>query len=138
MTAKPKGPAKATPFSQEVFDTICNRIAGGESLRSICRDADMPDQSSVIRWLQADQDDAGNDGPLRKQYARAREAQADAFVDEIVDIADTENDSQKARVRIDARKWAAGKARPKVYGDKVNLDHSGEISVTIGNKDADW
>lgn len=104
-------------FSQELFDRICERIANGESLRAICADKDMPSKTNVLRWTV--QDDA-----LRDQYARAREAQADHFADQIVEIADIEEDPNRARVRIDARKWAAGKMRPKVYGDKVDLTHS--------------
>ena len=79
-------------------------------------------------------------------YARAREAQADAIFDEIIDIADNaQNDwmerngerggsgyelngehIQRSRVRIDARKWMAGKLRPKVYGDKAIVEGPGE------------
>ena len=34
-----------------VFDRICERIAEGESLASVCRDPSMPAQSTVYRWL---------------------------------------------------------------------------------------
>ena len=49
----------------------------------------------------------------------ARARQADTLADSILDIADGEGDSDDKRVRIDSRKWLAGKLRPKVYGDKV-------------------
>lgn len=113
----------AVKFSQEIFDTICERIAGGESLRSICLDDDMPTWKSVIRWL----GDPKN-GSLRDQYARAREEQADKLFDEIVEIADTSGseDVQKARLRIDARKWVAGKLRPKKYGERLEMHGAGE------------
>ena len=68
-------------FSQELFDAICDRIATGESLRSVCKDEDMPNQTTVFKWL-------ANSDTLSKQYARAREAQADAIFDEALDIAD--------------------------------------------------
>jgi hypothetical protein len=130
MTAKPKGPVK---FSQDVFNAICEEIANGRSLRSICLEANMPHPGTVCRWLAEDEG-----GKLREQYARARDAQSDVIADEILMIADTEKDTHKARVRIDARKWLAGKMKPKVYGDKVNLDHSGDLNVTVASKDADW
>lgn len=41
-----------TKFSQALFNTICERIANGESLRAICADSDMPDKATVLRWLQ--------------------------------------------------------------------------------------
>lgn len=139
-----------TQFSQDLFDRICDRIAGGESLRSICSDDDMPSKEAVRKWLAKD---AG--GELVAQYARARDAQADAIFDEIIDIADNaandwmeENGKdavgyqlngehiQRSKLRIDARKWMAGKLRPKVYGDKLDLDVKGGITITIADEDA--
>lgn len=113
-------------FSQELFDTICDRLAEGESLRKITRDEDMPSQVTVFRWLDAE----GNDA-LRKQYARAREAQADALFDDCLDIADKFDGKEmlepehinRAKLRIDTRKWMAGKLRPKKYGEKLDLNH---------------
>ena len=101
------------PLNREtVKDIICDRISGGESLNGICREEGMPHKVTVFRWLADDEN-------FRNRYARARETQADALFDEVLSIADTEEDTNKARVRIDARKWMAGKLRPKVYGEKV-------------------
>ena len=142
MTGRP------SEFSQETADIICERIADGESLRSICGDEDMPAKSTVFKWL------AQKDG-FADQYARAREAQADSIFDDILDIADDARNDwmerqgdegpgyqlngehvQRTRLRIDARKWMAGKLRPKKYGDKLELsgdqDAPLNIKVTIG------
>jgi hypothetical protein len=107
-------------YSQPLFDTICDRIANGESLRAICRDADMPSVQSVMRWL-------ADDAALSDQYARAREIQADGEFDEAREIAfaATPDNVQVARLQYDAVKWRAGKLRPKVYGDKVTHDGTG-------------
>lgn len=136
-------------FSDDLADQICEGIADGRSLRSICNDVGMPNKATVFRWL------AGNEA-FRDRYARARDAQADAIFDEILDIADDasndwmerrgEEDSgwvvngehvQRSRIRIDARKWMAGKLRPKVYGDKLDVEHTGGVTVNITGKDAD-
>lgn len=125
-------------FSNDVFDTICERIAKGESLRKITLDDDMPSATAVDKWLV--KDDTEGDGKLVVQYARARERQADHYVEEIVDIADeTSHDKyvdeqgnertnsevvQRSRLRIDARKWVAGKMRPKKYGEKIIQEHT--------------
>lgn len=128
----------AVTFSKEIFDTICERIAGGESLRAICADDDMPHDSTVCRWLAAD-----DGGELCQQYAHARERQADAIFDEILEIADDARNDwmaangedaeafrlngehvQRSKLRIDARKWMAGKLKPKVYGDRLDLTNS--------------
>ncbi|MGX1587333.1 terminase small subunit-like protein [Brevundimonas diminuta] len=100
-------------FNEAVADAICERLADGESLRSICRDDEMPAKSTVFKWL-------GLIPAFADQYARARETQADSLADDIVDIADNKTlEPNDKRVRIDARKWLAGKLRPKAYGDKV-------------------
>jgi hypothetical protein len=109
-------------FSQEVFDTICERIADGESLRAICASEGMPNHRDVTRWLSTRPE-------ILPQYARAREAQADHEFDEIKAIADlaSPEDVQVARLRIDTRKWRAGKLRPKVYGDKVAIGGADDL-----------
>lgn len=128
---------RPSDYTQETADTICERLANGESLRKICQSEEMPSQSMVFRWLAAH-------ASFREQYAHAREAQADAIFDESLDIADDgsndwmeRNDPenpgwqangehlQRSKLRIDTRKWMAGKLRPKVYGDKVINEHSG-------------
>lgn len=123
--------------------TICERIADGESLRSICDAEGMPATSTVFLWLT--QDDA-----FAEQYARAREAQADALFDDILTIADDgrndwmerknadgqdigwqENGEalRRSQLRIDARKWMAGKLKPKKYGDRIQTEHSGAVTL---------
>lgn len=140
MTGRPSS------FTQEIADAICGEIAEGKSLRAVLRDnEDLPAASTVCRWLAQNQE-------FQKQYARAREAQADALFDEILGIADDgRNDSYtdeegnertnhdviaRSRLRVDARKWMAGKLRPKVYGDKLevagpgpNGEHAAKVTV---------
>ena len=108
---------------QAVIEEICTRLTDGESLRKICRDEHMPAISTVMLWLT-------KDAELSEQYARAKAEQADTIFQEVLDIADTatNEDVNVARLKIDARKWMAGKLKPKVYGDKV---------VVGGDKDMD-
>lgn len=130
MAKKPTG--RPSEFSGALADEICERLSKGESLRSICagdrRTASgyMPHRATVMRWLESNE-------VFRDQYARAREAQADHFVEEIIEIADQPNvrttadgevvasDPQRDRLRVDARKWVASKLAPKKYGDKLDL-----------------
>ena len=60
-------------------------------------------------------------GPDLATSTRAREVQADHFADEIIEIVDTEPDANRARVRMDGRKWVSSKLAPKKYGDKVQV-----------------
>jgi hypothetical protein len=105
-------------MDQETKDRICEQIAEGRSLRAICTDEGMPSKSTVFVAL-------GEDKAFADQYARARETQADTLFEEVLEIADSTNQADDRRVKIDARKWMAGKLRPKVYGDKVQQEVSG-------------
>ena len=118
--------AAPTKFTDALAEEICERIANGESLRFICADAHMPALNTVRRWLADDRYAA-----FRSHYARAREDQADFYADEIVEIADTEEDAQRARVRIDARKWKASKLVPKKYGDRQMVDMDLNVSGDV-------
>ena len=112
-------------YSQELADRICERLASGESLRSICADDAMPDGKTVRNWL--------SDKPeFVLQYARAREDQAEAHADRIIEIADDESiDANHKRIMVDARKWVAAKLKPKRYGDKAEVEHSGSVGLTV-------
>lgn len=82
----------------------------------------MPAYSTVTEWRQEDETFAAN-------YARAREDQADYLAEEIISIADEAKDANLARLQVDARKWKAGKLKPKVYGERLQLD--GDMKVTL-------
>lgn len=125
--------ARPSDYTPETADAICELLADGDSLRKICSQDGMPNKSTVFRWLAANEE-------FRDQYARARESQADSYVDDITDIADTAKpeDAAVARLRIDARKWAAGKLRPKAYGDKLDLQHTGPNGGAIQIEAVEW
>lgn len=106
-------------FTEELAIAICERIADRESLRSICLDEDMPDRGTVFRWLR-------DDAAFRHQYTCAREMQADALFEETLEIADGAGVNVKRdKLRVDTRKWMAGKLAPKKYGERHLHEHSG-------------
>ncbi len=109
------------------IDVICARIADCETLQSIADDLVMS-KGSLIVWLSKHPD----------QYARAYEARAEVLVEDILTIADDgTNDTYKddegnvrvdtdviarSKLRVEARKWLAGKMSPKKYGEKQTID----------------
>lgn len=67
---------------------------------------------------------------LADNYARACAARADKDADEIIAIADGDLDPQRARNRIEARKWRASKQHPKRYGERLDVNVQAQIDLT--------
>ncbi len=133
MAPTPKAQrTKPYKYSDELGERICRRLAGGESLKAICRDADMPCFQDVHEWVR--------DLPaFRAQYAIAREVGYLLLGDGLLEIADDSTNDwmecrsddgarawrengetvQRARLRLDTRKWILAKMLPKIYGDKM-------------------
>lgn len=119
-------------YSEQIAEIICSRIAGGESLITICKDDDMPSERSVFRWLSDPARSA-----FRQDYERARETWADAMLERMLAIADdgtndTARDEEgrekvnhdhiaRSKLRVDTLKWAMARMAPKRYGDKLDL-----------------
>lgn len=120
-------------YTKKLAETICKRIADGESVRNICRDDKMPNADSIYNWLLDD-----SKPEFYEQYTRAREIQAELMFEEIIEIADEAEDNivgddksdgarvQASKLRIDARHWHLSKLRPKKYGDKLDLTTQGD------------
>lgn len=78
-----------------------------------------------------------SDPEAKDRYARAKAKGLEAMADDIVAIADQDDlDPNDKRVRIDTRKWLLSKLAPKQYGDKLDVAHSGELTVNFTPGDA--
>lgn len=115
---------RPSTYTPELGASICERIACGQSLRTIEAEEGMPAKSTVLRWLFQHAD-------FRDQYAHAREASADALAEDILEIADEEGDYNRNRLRVDARKWAAAKLKPKKYGERQAIEHEGAVQFVL-------
>ncbi|WP_332763949.1 hypothetical protein [Phenylobacterium sp.] len=99
-----------------MLERICERLIGGESMKTICGDESMPAATMVYLEMSRNVE-------FRTAITCAREAQQEALIDETVDMADkaTVEDHQVVKLRIWARQWRAAKLAPKKYGDKLEL-----------------
>lgn len=119
-----KKTGRPTKYTKAIADEICQRLSTGETLRRICRDDYLPDESTVRQWAVKDYNG------FYTQYARSRDIGLDSMADEILDIADDgSNDFIKTKsgekfnkeavfrsnLRVDARKWYLSKLAPKRY-----------------------
>ncbi len=128
---------RPSSYTQDIADRICSELADGKSMRTVCKADGMPSMQTVFSWLRTMP-------AFLEQYTRAKEDAADAFAEEMLDIADdaandwmAANDPEnpgyrlngehinRSRLRVDTRKWIASKLKPKKYGDKVQTELTG-------------
>lgn len=109
----------------KAFEDFCAHIGDGGSLRAWARKAGYS-PARLVKWILSDP-------LLQKLYREARRLQADAHIDELIELADEsvpldENGRMDSgavndkRLRIDTRKWIASKFHPGMYGDRVDAD----------------
>lgn len=115
----------ATDRAEQVRKVL-ELIEDGMSERSACAEVGISRATFRTTALKVNAGD---------HYARALEALAQDQVEKaeqvIEDMRSGVIDAQQARVELDARKWFASKFLPKRYGDKAELEHSGNVGLTI-------
>ena len=123
----------------KIFNSIISEIENGASLRTALKNNNNFSSHTFNDWVNEDEEKG-------KQYARAKEQRTDLIFEEILNIADSQEGDiikkdgievvnhdviNRARLRIDARKWMLGKMDKNKYGDKIQTEHSGEITTNV-------
>jgi hypothetical protein len=127
--------ARPVAFTEELFIKLLDRLAQGETLVAICADQTMPTRQSLFQKLYKDEN-------ARELYYAAREMQMEAMAEEILELSDNaENDwstddrgrrvanndvLQRARLKVDTRKFIMAKMAPRRFGEKNFTEVSGD------------
>lgn len=146
--------ARPTDYTEEIAAKICDRLMGGDSLRTICKEDDFPVCSTVFLWLAKHED-------FRTIYAAARELQQEAYLEamleeacdrtgDLITVGEGEKQSQapnsanvaRSKLIADNYKWIMARLAPRKYGDKITQELTGAggapltavINVTRGAK----
>ena len=138
MTTKKMG--RPTKYTPELAEEICEAIAtSSDGLTKLCKlNPHWPVRSKIMKWRLKHKD-------FGDKYARAKQNQVESLIDEILEIADDSSNDfvinengkvvanhdhiSRSKLRIDTRKWIAGKLAPRLYGDKP------EIAIISPNDD---
>lgn len=135
---------RPSTYTAEQALEICERISGGRTLNQVCRDDDMPAQSTIRAWRRKNPE-------FDSLYAQAREDLYEHWAGECIDIADDgttdyvtkigrngreyeavdQEHIQRSRLRVDTRKWLLSKLKPKVYGEHLDVDVAGAIDHNV-------
>lgn len=128
-------PTKKTP---EICAQIIDEISKGQYLTQACKNAGII-AWTFYTWMSTDEE-------LKGLYARACEIRAEILTDEIEETAKDgsldwqkkEDDGQeyyqvnhehiaRSRLIVDTLKWKAAKLNPKKYGDKQQVEVTGNL-----------
>lgn len=136
LTGMPHG--RPTDYSKELSDTICEKLALGQSMAKISKQEGMPAITTLFRWLREKDD-------FRQSYEKAKDECTDYLAEQLLDIADDGTNDymaekeaesggklklhaeniQRSRLRVDARKWYLSKIKPTKYGDRLIQEVTG-------------
>lgn len=133
---------RPTEFTQDLFDEICRRLIEGDTLKQICESTRLPSRHTFYGWIAKD-----STGELKRHYDMAREFQVETWADEAIDIADdgrndwmerwnarlqeneivvNKENVMRSELRIKTRQWLARVYKPKRFGDKTQVEISGD------------
>ena len=126
-------------FNVEVANEIVELTASGRGFIAISKMPGMPGLRVLYQWLETS-------ASFREAYQRAKMLQADSLADEIEYLADEPprlfvdgHGVERVdpgwvtwmRNRVEAKRWIASKLKPKVYGDKLELEGNGVVGLAI-------
>jgi len=101
---------------------ILEEVSSGKTLSQVCREMGIS-RCEIYRERE-------NDEAFRDSYARARKAQAESMVDDLLELAatpcSTTDEIQQLRINVDLQKWVTARAHPAMFGDKQAVELSGK------------
>lgn len=128
-TGNPVG--RPSSYSDELAEEFCRRIRSGRNLINVCEDEDMPDDSTISRWM-------GRRPDFAVRIIAAREILGERYAEmalsEAAGVTD-KDDVPVAALKIRTWLWAASKYAPKTYSDKVSGILASQLNVQINNND---
>lgn len=106
------------PYDQAtIMPELCEMISRGMLVREAAALLNVS-TVSIRRW--------GASEEWRTAYTRAREDQAHAMAEEVWALAKTATPENynAIRVQVDTAKWLTSKIAPRLFGEKIQVEHS--------------
>lgn len=134
--------APAFPYSDELAEEICLKVATStKGLNHLCKEhSHWPGKTTIYEWRI-------KFPSFAEKYLQAKRHQADLLAEETLDIADDNSQDEyidengnrrlnaefvsRSKLRVETRKWMAGRLLPKVWGDKVGQDEDRRLESLV-------
>ena len=117
--------ARPSTYNYDLCIEICSEVAEGFNIKAVLRSKEeYPTFQTWCNWKREHKE-------LFDLYVKTMQDKAESEIEEIDHVYDMlkagEIEPSAANVLIQTKKWTAAKFYPKMFGDKVQQEHSGEI-----------
>jgi len=116
---------RTSTLDPERADRILWRLADGESLNRAAV-IEGTDRRRFLEWCDKDEE-------LADKYARARRFCSEAGRDKIIELREKLEagaiDAATFRALNDSIKWEMCKLHPRIYGEKLEIEHGGGVEI---------
>lgn len=121
--------ARPSEYNFKICEEICAEVANGFNIKTVLKSKDeYPTFQTWCNWKREHKE-------LFDLYIKSIQDKADSVEEELETIYDMlkakEIDPASANVLIQTLKWKASKYYPKMFGDKIQQEHSGEVTTNV-------
>ena len=106
------------------IESICEDIAEGHSLTFIARESGVS-IGSLLTWIDATPERSARVREVRASMAKVWDEKAEDAIKQ----AGEDFDLRKAKELAHHYRWRASKIAPKEYGDRVDHNHAGKLTL---------
>ncbi len=117
------------PTDPGVIQAVLATFATGVPLAKACREHGITDPHVYQKMR--------DDPRWAAAWPAARELHAAALVEQAAELADTDPDPARARNRMHARHWMAGRVARETWGDRVDVAIDQRVSIAAALEAAD-
>jgi hypothetical protein len=121
LKGMPSGGHNKIELTAEIRERIIDDLMNGKSIQAIAASLKVS-RSTIDRWRSVDK-------AFADEVLRAVHIGFDARCDRLEEIALTERDVQRAKLRCDNEKWALARQAPHKYGDKLSVDVNQTVDI---------
>lgn len=124
MLGMPGG--RPSKYTKALATRVLRHIEEGKSLRQIQKLSGMPSVSTILKWRRENEE-------FSKLYDEAKLDMMEVMADQIMEISDEENpdDTARAKLRVDTRKWLMARLANRRYGDKIEQNVTGNTTIRV-------
>ncbi len=121
--------SRPSEYKIELCREICDEVANGFNIKTVLSSKEeYPTFQTWCNWKREHNE-------LFDLYTRSIQDKAESVDQEIDLIMDEikagDIEAPAGRILIDTLKWKAAKYYPKMFGDKIQQEHSGEVTTNI-------